>query len=175
MNLKKVTIVIGIIVLMGGYLDSVLSAEVKIGYVDIQKAVNECNAGKEAKKSIAKELEKFQRLYAEKQKELQAMKDTIEKQAPMLTPEARTSKEKEFQLKGREFQRWVEDYQNELNQKRMEVERTISMGLQKVIQKVGTEEGYTLIVEKNETIVLFAAKSIDLTDKIIKLYDSQRK
>jgi outer membrane protein len=103
------------------------------------------------------------------------MKDTIEKQAPMLTPEARTSKEKEFQLKGREFQRWVEDYQNELNQKRMEVERTISMGLQKVIQKVGTEEGYTLIVEKNETIVLFAAKSIDLTDKIIKLYDSQRK
>ncbi len=175
MNLRKKIIIIGMVILMGGYLESVLSAEIKIGYVDIQKAVNECNAGKEAKKSIAKELEKFQRLYLDKQKELQTMKDTIEKQAPMLTPEARATKEKELQAKGREFQRWVEDNQNELNQKRMEIERTISIGLQKIIQKVGTEEGYTLIVEKNETIVLFASKSIDLTDKVIRLYDSQKR
>jgi len=171
---KKMGMVI-VIFILGGWLGPVLAADIKIGFVDIQKAVNECNAGKEAKKTIVKEVEKFQRLIAEKQKELQTMKDALEKQAPMLTSEARATKEKDLQTKGREFQRWGEDYQNEINQKRIEMERNISLGLQKIIQKVGTDEGYTLIVEKNETIVLFASKSIDLTDKIIKLYDMQKK
>ncbi len=103
------------------------------------------------------------------------MKEAFEKQAPMLNPDARTAKEKEYQSKLRDLQRWAEDSQNEINQKRMELERTISAGLQKVIQRVGAEDGYTLVLEKNETIVLYASKTIDLTEKIIKLFDAQKK
>ena len=31
------------------------AAELKVGSVDIQKAINECNAGKDAKKDLSKE------------------------------------------------------------------------------------------------------------------------
>jgi Skp family chaperone for outer membrane proteins len=62
-----------------------------------------------------------------------------------------------------------------MNQKRMEMERNISAGLIKVIQKVGTEEGYTFILEKNESIVLYASKAIDITDRVIKAHDAQKK
>ena len=174
MHGKSLGIVIGI-VFIAGWIGSVWAADYKIGCVDIQKAVNECNAGKEAKKAIAKEVEKFQRLIAEKQKELQVMKDSLDKQSPMLNPEARASKEKEYQGKLREFQRWGEDTQNEVNQKRMEIERNIGLGLQKVIQKVGADEGFTFILERNESIVLFASKAIDITDRVIKLFDVQKK
>ena len=167
---------IGIFLLAtGGWVGPARSAEFKIASVDIQKAVNECNAGKEAKKDITKEVEKFQRLVADKQKELQTIKETLEKQAAMLNPEARAAKEKELQSKARDFQRWGEDYQNELNQKRAEKERAISSALQKVIQKLGADEGFTLILEKNEAIVLYVAKTIDITDRVIKLYDAQKK
>ena len=172
---KSLSMIVGIILFLGGWLGSALAAELKIGFVDIQKAVNDCNAGKEAKKAIAKEVEKFQRLIIEKQKELQTMKESLDKQGPMLNPEARTTKEKEYQNKLREFQRWGEDNQNEINQKRIEMERNISLGLQKVIKKLGEEEGYALVLEKNETIVLFASKSIDLTDRVIKIFDGQKK
>ena len=57
----------------------------------------------------------------------------------------------------------------------MEIERNIATGLLKVIQKIGAEEGFNLILEKNKTIVLFASKSIDLTDQVIKVYDLQKK
>ncbi len=170
---KKLGVVIGIILL--GWFGSVWAADLKIAYVDIQKAVNECNAGKEAKKTIMKEVEKVQRQLAEKQKELQTMKESYEKQTLMLTPDARAAKEKEFQTKIREFQRWQEDAQNEVNQKRIEMERNISIGLVKVIQKIGSDEGYTLILEKNENIVLFVSKSIDITDRVIKAHDGQKK
>jgi outer membrane protein len=171
---RKLGVIIGIIIL-GGWFGPVWAADLKIGFVDIQRAVNECHAGAEAKKAITKEVEKFQRLYGEKQKDLQAMKDSLEKQVLMLTPDARATKEKEFQNKGREFQRWVEDNQNEIKQKTTEIERNIAMGLQKVIQKIGADEGYSLVLEKNENIVLYASKSIDLTDRVIKAFDVQKK
>ena len=170
---RLVVVVIGVILL--GWFGSVLAAELKVAYVDIQRAVNECNAGKEAKKVITKEVEKFQRLIADKQRELQTTKESLEKQAPMLTADARASREKDYQNKLREFQRWGEDTQNEINQKRTEMERNISMGFQKVIQKVGADEGYTLILEKNENIVLYVSKALDITGRGIKAYDAQKK
>ncbi len=176
---KNVMITVGILFISlawgGQALVQAQTSSLKIGFVDIQKAVNECNAGKEAKKAIIKEVEKFQRLFADKQKELQTMKESLDKQAPMLTPDARAAKEKELQAKVREFQRWQEDSQNEVNQKRMEMERAVALGLQKVIQKLGADEGFTCILELNENIVLFASKAVDLTDRVIKLHDAQKK
>ena len=166
--------IIGIFII-GGWLGSGFAADLKIGTVDIQKAINECNAGKEAKKEITKDFEKFQRTIAEKQKELQTLKESLEKQAPMLSQDARVTKEKELQNKYREFQRWGEDSENEIKQKRTDRERKIVIELQKVIQKVGADEGFTLVFEKNENIVLYSSKSIDLTDRVIKVFDIQKK
>jgi len=169
-------IVVGSVMVVGWLLaQSTWCAELKIGSVDIQKAVNECQAGKEAKKNLLTEAEKFQKIVGDKQKELQGMKESLEKQAPMLTQEARASKEKEYQGKVREFQRWGEDSQNELNQKRAQMERSIAQDLMKVIQKIGVEEGYTVILERNENIVLFANNATDLTDRVVKAYDTQKK
>jgi len=176
MNGKKFGMVMGIVILMGGwFISSVWSAEIKVGCVDIQKVMNECQAGIEAKKAIAKEMEKLQRLFGEKQKELQAIKESFEKQAPMLNPEARAAKEKEFQAKVRDYQRWLDDNQKEIQQKGLEMERTIAQGLQKVIKKIGEEEGYTLVLDRNENILLFSSKAIDFTDRVIKTYDAQKK
>jgi len=170
---KRLAMITGIVLL--GWFGSVLAADLKIAYVDIQKAVNESNLGKEAKKTIVKEAEKLHRQLTDKQKELQTMKESYDKQALMLTPDARATKEKEIQNKFREFQRWQEDAQNELNQKRTDAERSLYVGLQKVIQKLGADEGYTFILERNENIVLYASKAIDITDRVIKIFDAQKK
>jgi len=173
---RKFGMIIGILIFIGGlFTGSVRSEDMKVGSVDIQKAINECKEGREAKSALTKEVEKFQRLVAEKQRELEEMRQSLEKQALMLNPETRAAKEKELQTRARDFQRWGEDSQNEINQKRMEMERNIAIGLQKMIQKLGVDEGYTLIVEKNENIVLFASKSIDITDRVIKVYDTLKK
>ena len=175
MERRKFVMVIGILLLTGGWFThQAWPADLKIGSVDIQRAVNECNAGKEAKKVFAKEMEKYQRIFMDKQKELQTMKESLEKQAPMLTSEARASKEKEFQTKLRESQRWAEDSQNEIKQKGMEMDRHITQGIIKVVQKIGAEEGYNLIVA-NENIVLYTSKSIDMTDRVIKAFDAQKR
>ena len=158
---------------LGLWVYPVRAAEIKFAYVDIQQAVNDCNAGKEAKKLIMAQAEKSQKTAEDRQKDLQTMKESFEKQAPMLTQDARATKEKELQTKMKDFQRWGEDSQNEINQKRVELERNIAAGLFKVIQKIGADEGFTLILEKNEQVVLYVAKTIDITERVIKAYDAQ--
>jgi len=176
MNEKKIGIMMGILLLIeSGFTLSMAFGELKVGCVDIQRAMNECQAGVEAKKVISKEMEKLQKLFAERQKELQSTKESLEKQAPMMKPEARANKEKEFQAKVRDYQRWLEDNQKEIQQKGMEMERTVLQGIQRVIKKMSEEEGYTLVVEKNENIVLYASKAIEFTDRVIKAYDAQKK
>jgi len=176
MNKKKVGIMMGILLLIeSGFTLPMAFGELKVGCVDIQRTMNESQAGVEAKKVIAREMEKLQKLFAERQKELQTMKESIEKKAPMMKPEARATKEKEFQTKVRDYQRWLEDNQKEIQQKGMEMERTILQGIQKVIKKIGEEEGYTLVLEKNEAILLYSSKAIDFTDRVIKAYDAQKK
>ena len=175
MSGKKVWIGILVVILLGGGLLPAWSSEIKIGLVDIQRAINECQAGKDAKKNLTKEAEKFQKLIQDKQKELQTLKESLEKQSMMLSQEAKANKEKEYQAKLRDFQRWGQDSQNEINAKRVEMERNISISLQKVIKKVGEEEGYTLVLEKNETIVLYGSKANDITDRVIKAFDTPKK
>jgi outer membrane protein len=177
MNRKRVRRSIGIFLLImaGGILGREgYPAEIKVATVDIQKAINECVAGREAKRALSQEIEQFERLTGEKQKELQDLQDFLEKQV-MLTPDARRTKEMDLQTKFRGFQRWEEDRRNEITQKRLDTEKTISIGLLKVIQKIGADEGYTLVLEKNETIVLFSSEALDMTDRVIKAYDAEKK
>ncbi|MGZ3538671.1 MAG: hypothetical protein ACXWMI_07275 [Syntrophales bacterium] len=60
------------------------------------------------------------------------MKESLEKQGLLLNPDVRAAKEKELQTKFRDFERWGEDVQNELNQKRIELETNISRNLVKL-------------------------------------------
>jgi len=176
MTIYKNFIGILVLIIIGGLLTGrVYSADLKIGWLDMQKAVNECNAGKEAKKALIKEAERDQRAIAERQNELKEMKESLEKQVLLLTPEARMTREQEFRAKLRDFQRWGEEVQNELNQKRIEMERNIASNLVKVVQAIGTNEGYTVILQKNENILLFSSNSTDLTDRVIKAYDMEKK
>jgi len=175
MKQKMFWVIAGIELLTGWWFGSASAAGLKIGCVDAQRVVNECNSGREAKKVIIKEVQRLRLLTTEKQKKLQMLKESLDKQNLLLNPEARATREREFQNKLREFQRWAEDNQNEINQKRMELERKIATGLLKVIRKIGADEGYVLILEKNENIVLFGSKSIDLTDQVIDAYNLQKK
>jgi Skp family chaperone for outer membrane proteins len=73
MKQKILWISAGILLFIGVWFRSAFAEELRIGCVDIQRVVNECNSGKEATKEIINEVEKFQRLAAEKQKELQTL------------------------------------------------------------------------------------------------------
>jgi outer membrane protein len=171
--MKKVLLAISMIL----YAGIAFGAEkpVKIGYVDLQKALNESDAGKEAKTSFNKRVEELQKVLDEKQNELKKLQDEMEKQKGLLTPEARAEKEKVYQQKLKDVQRFAKDSQEELQQKDAELTKKILKDLRDVIKKIGTDEGYTIILERGEALILFAAEGVDITERVIKAYNKTKK
>lgn len=148
---------------------------VKIGYIDLQRALDESDAGKDAKITFNKRVEELNKILGERDTELRKLQDEMEKQKGFLTDDARKEKEKVFQQKLKDTQRYAKDVQEELQQKETELANNIFKNLMEVIKKIGPDEGYTIILEKGRTNVLYAADGIDITDKVIKTYNKMRK
>lgn len=153
---------------------SVFAADVKLGYIDMQRALNGSEAGKEAKEQLAAKVKKFQDEINVKQDDLKKLKDELEKQGMLLSESARASKEKDYQNKLKDFQRFTKDAQDELQGKDEEFTRKILEGMEKVIQEYGRKNGYTFIFVKNESM-LFVDDKADLTEEVLKLFNSNRK
>jgi len=98
----------------------------------------------------------------------------FEKQAAIISPEAKKAKEEELERLLRDYQRIVADSQAEVKKKEGELTGEILKDLREMINKIAQEEGYTLILEHAEGLVLYSNKSLDLTDKVIKRYNESK-
>jgi outer membrane protein len=148
---------------------------IKIAYVDIQKALNLCEAGKAAKKQMMLEVERMRKNFAGKQKELEKLKDDLEKRGTVLSEATREEKGRDYQAKLRDLQRMERDYQEELQRKDRELTESILKKLEVVVKKMGEEGKYTLILEKNQAGIIYISDVLDLTDELIKTFDQKEK
>lgn len=147
----------------------------KIAYVDMQKALNYCEAGKEAKRQMTLEVEKMQKVFAGKQKELEKIKDDLEKRGSVLSENVRREKDREYQTKLRDLQRLQKDYEDDLRRKDREFTERILKNMEVIIKQMGEEGKYTVILEKNQPTILFISNSLDLTEEVIKRIDQKQK
>ena len=92
----------------------------------------------------------------------------------LLSESARASKEKDYQQRLKEFQRFTKDAQDELQGKDEEYTRKILESMEKVIKDFGRKNGYTFIFVKNEGL-LFADDKADVTEEVLKLLNASRK
>jgi outer membrane protein len=146
----------------------------KIGVVDLIRSLNESDAGKKAKTELEGLIKSKQTSIDEKGKEIEKLKGELEKQASILSSEARKSKEDELEKLLREYQRLVTDAQNDVKKREGEYTGEIVKELRMIIEKIGTDEGFTMIIENAEGIILFSKKELDLTEKVIKKHNETK-
>ncbi len=147
----------------------------KIAYVDFQRAINQCEKGKKAKQKLARWSQKKQELLNNKQEELRRLQEEITKQSMMLKESTRFEKQQEYQIKLREVQRLFKDTQEEMRREEMKLTRPIINDLTKIVNEIGKKEGYTFIFLKEQSGILFAASGLDITGKVVEIYDERVK
>jgi len=162
------------VVLIAFMVQAVYAEGPKIGVVDLIKALNESNQGKDAKKELEGLIKSRQSTIDEKGKEIERLKADLDKQASVLSPDARKAKEDDLEKLLREYQRMVTDAQNDVKKKEAEYTGEIVKELRALIEKIGNDEGYTLIIENMEGIVLYSKKNLDLTEVLIKKFNEKK-
>lgn len=151
------------------------AADVKIGYVNLQKALNECQAGIKAKEDLKVEAEGLEAELGKKQEELKKMKDELDSKAKVWNKETKEAKEKEFRTRTADFQKKFMDYGEELNKKKQDSEARIIKDLRDIVEEIAKKKGMTFVFEKSVGGLLYAPSDADLTDEVIKASDARKK
>lgn len=149
------------------------STGIKFGYVDFSKIQQESKAGKDAYKTIEKMFKDKQTQLDQRQGEIEKMMTELDKQSALLSPEVKRQKEEKLQKDYKELQRFKADSEEELNKKKAEIAKQMFQEVSAIINKFGKEEGYTMILERS--VVLYAPEAVDVTEKIIQMYDASKK
>ncbi|WP_168210985.1 OmpH family outer membrane protein [Persicimonas caeni] len=173
MVMAQVLLAFGLVVGVTAISAPAFAQDVKIGYVDLQRALSEVEEGKKAKARLKKDFDKKQKMLTDKQEEVKKLKQSLESGAAMMTDEAKRKKAIELQQEMAKLQQLYMEMQRDLAQKETKATQKIFKKMEPILNKIAKEKGYDLILEKTESSVLFAKDSMDLTDELIKRYDKK--
>jgi outer membrane protein len=150
------------------------SAAGKIGFIDVQRVLARSAAGVAAREQLEKEKGVVDKEMVARRQELEKLREEIDKKGSLMSADARREKQELFERKRRDASRMADDYQKELEKKEQTLLQKVLQELSGVIDKLGKERGYYLIVEKRGAVVLYASAEADLTDEVIRAYDQQQ-
>jgi len=153
-------------------LAGVARAEFKIAVVDMQRALNECDAGRKAKDQVKAKFEKAQDQLKRQREDLDRMREDYDKKALVLKEEERHGLEKDLENRSLEFKRKYEDFQRDLKRTDAELTSGIVEDLYGVVQEYGQQHGYSLVLEASSGALVYSDKSNDITDEIVKIYNA---
>jgi len=151
------------------------AAELKIAYVDLQRAFAEVDEGKAAKAKLEQLRDAKQKELDKEQEALKKEKDTFEKQMATMTDSARQQQGTELQKKLYDLQQRFEKGRAELAQTERETLSGILGKMQPIIQTIAQRDGFTMVFEKTDSGLLYAPASLDITNELIRLFNEKNK
>ncbi len=151
-----------------------MAAAEKVGFIDLQKAVQATASGKKAKESLDGDFKKRKEGLDKKKADIEKMGQDLEKKKSVLSEEVLSRKQMELQEEMMKFQKIVGENQVELQKKEKELLEPIIEKMRKVIEKVANEKDFAMVLEKAGQNVLFAKKDADLTDDVVKAFEKEK-
>ena len=146
---------------------------VKVGVIDVQRIVGESAVGKESLARVQKVQQSKQEELVKRQKELRDLEQKISEQNKALSEEALEKIQKDYQAKALDLKRFQDDAQRELEETQRKELGELEKRIMPVIDAVAKEQGYTMIFNKFQSGLLFAAEGTDITEAVITKFNSQ--
>ena len=144
----------------------------KLGSVDLQRAVKECREGVAARADLQKKIEKFNAELKVMQVDYQRMSSELEKDGSKYSSDRRAEKEASLQKKGRELQNRQREAQEEVKQLESDYLKRLVSRLGAIMAKIGDEGKFSAILDRNNGL-FYAGNEIDITSLLIQRADNE--
>jgi outer membrane protein len=147
----------------------------KIGVVDMNLLQRKSTSFKQVRESLEKEVKTMQQKLDAEKNQLLKMEEEFKKQSMMLSLDAQEDKRNELEKKRRYYKYLYEDFTIEMKNLEKNAKAKIGQELNDILKKIAADQGFTIIFERRTIGLLFYDDSIDITDQVVKIYDSNKK
>jgi outer membrane protein len=144
----------------------------KVGYVDLQRALMETEDGRKARADLKKVFDQKQKELDEQQNQLKSAMEDLEKKRTLLPADKVRATEAEIQGKLQKVQQTYLRHQQDLSGKEQEATGKIFERMQRIIAKIASTENLTMVFDRTQAGLIFAKPHLDLTNEVIRRYNS---
>lgn len=141
------------------------AAELKVGYVQVDKILQEAPQTAESGKKLEKEFSPRTQDLERLQKQIKDMESSLDKDSLTISENDRRNKERDISNLKIEFQRKQRELREDVNLRKNEELGSLQDRINKAVTAVSEAEGYDLVVYGG---VAYASKKVDITDKVLK-------
>ena len=141
------------------------AAELKIGYVQVDKILQEAPQTAESGKKLEKEFSPRTQELERMQKQIKDGEAALDKDSLTMSETDRKNKERDLANVKIEFQRKQRELREDVNLRKNEELGSLQDRINKAVTSVAETEGFDLVVYSG---VAYASKKIDITDKVLK-------
>ncbi len=142
------------------------AADLKVGYVQVDKILQEAPQTAESGKKLEKEFGPRSQELDRLAKQIKELETVLEKEGVTIPETERRTKERDVQNIKVEFQRKQRELREDINLRKNEELGSLQDRINKAVQSVAKSENYDLVMYSG---VAYAADKIDITDKVLKL------
>jgi Skp family chaperone for outer membrane proteins len=143
----------------------------KIAWINLEQVVFTCDEGKAKFSEIQAFVDEKNKENDKLRAELDKLRNQLQVQGSKLTDEARADLEEQIEEKETGLQRFQQDTQKEIENRRLRTTNYIGKQLQDVLEKVAKDKGIHAILFFNSSRDAYVDGSLNLSEEVIKYYN----
>jgi outer membrane protein len=147
-----------------GMFSTSAQAELKIGFINIERIIRESAPAVKAQNRLEKEFSGREQELEKMARQARTLQADIEKNGVTMGESDRQKKERELGNLNRDFQRAQREFREDFNMRRNEELASVQERATKAIGAIAEAEKYDFILQD----VIYASPKVDITDRILK-------
>ena len=141
--------------------------DTKIGVFDMQKALQSSSEGKKAKAELEVTFNKTKKDLDDQAATLKKSQEDFQKKQKAMSETAKRDQEQRLQKKIMDYQALLEKSNADIQKKQQEMSEPIIRKIREKVAEISKKKSLTLVVEKNDNIVIFSEDKNDITSDVI--------
>lgn len=158
----------------GFYHNPVWAGDIKIGVLNMKRLQQNSAKFQKIREELRTKFNALQKKLDAEREQINKIEEELRKQSMMLSLDAKEDKKRELEKKQRHYKYLAEEYTREMQAAEVEAKKRIGKELSRVVEKIGKEEGYTLIFERRTVGLLYYDHALDITEKVAAAYDESK-
>jgi outer membrane protein len=150
------------------------AAEQRVAFVNASVIFEQYSAAREAEETYGRELEELNRQVTEMETELRALADTLEARKFLFSEARLKEKRSELETKQQEYLRFRQDAEAKAAKRNDELTRPLIEAIEMAAKQVAEKEGFDLVLDAGQGIVVYSKPDLDLTDKVLQTLEESR-
>jgi len=172
--MRKAGIILAAVMVTAIFAGTSLAEGLRVGVIDMNKILNESDAGQAAKKKMEARYEELKKAIDLKQEEARKIKEEIDKQKVMLGKEKLKEKEDALQAKLNELRQLTQEGEREMQTRQGELTREVLKSVEAKVDVVVKADKIDLVLEKSAGVIHFN-ESMDITKRVLALVNGESK